>query len=307
MTHAFGTSGSGGLGISGDAVKLDGKVSIVTGASRGLGRAIAERFVADGADVVMSGRDQAALEAAAADLRAGAVRSDQRVLAEAGDVSDEEDVKRVVALAQRIRGRIDVLVCNAGIYGPLGSIEDVDWQEWTQAVAVNLFGTVLFCRAVLPTMRRQATGKIVTLSGGGATQPLPRITAYAASKAAVVRFTESLAHEVNGSGIDVNSIAPGALNTRLLDEVLAAGPDRVGPEFYARSVRQKSEGGTPLSKAADLVAFLASSDSDGITGRLLSAVWDDWEALPTARERLADSDVYTLRRIVPKDRGWKAG
>jgi NAD(P)-dependent dehydrogenase (short-subunit alcohol dehydrogenase family) len=288
-------------------MKLSGKVSIVTGASRGLGRAIAERFIAEGAHVVVTGRDEAALHATAEELRADVVRSEQQVLAEAGDVSDEEDVNRVIVRAKRICGRIDALVCNAGVYGPLGSIEDIDWHEWTQAVAVNLFGTVLFCRAVLPTMRLQAAGKIITLSGGGATQPLPRITAYAASKAAVVRFTESLAREVMGSGIDVNSIAPGALNTRLLDEVLAAGPARVGSEFYERSVRQKSEGGTPLSKASELVAFLASSESDGISGRLLSAIWDDWKALPIERERLADSDVYTLRRIVPKDRGWTAG
>ena len=155
-------------------------------------------------------------------------------------------------------------------------------------------------------MRQQRYGKIIALSGGGATAPLPRISAYAASKAAVVRFIETLALEVADDGIDMNSIAPGALNTRLLDQVLDAGPDVVGTDYFARMVREKERGGTPLETGAELVRFLASAASDGITGRLISAVWDDWRHMLDLRDRLATSDVYTLRRIVPEDRGWVA-
>jgi 3-oxoacyl-[acyl-carrier protein] reductase len=152
-------------------------------------------------------------------------------------------------------------------------------------------------------MRQQKSGKIIVLSGGGATQPMPGFSAYAASKAAVVRLTETLADELRDDHIDVNAIAPGALNTRLLDEVLAAGPDKVGQAFYDRSVKQKAEGGTSLEKGAALCAFLLSPESDGVTGRLLSAVWDPWADLPARRDELAKSDIYTLRRIVPKERG----
>jgi 3-oxoacyl-[acyl-carrier protein] reductase len=159
------------------------------------------------------------------------------------------------------------------------------------------------CRAVIPHFRRQGYGKIINLSGGGATAPLPRISAYACSKAAVVRLTETLAEELRDARVDVNAIAPGPLNTRLLDEVLRAGPDRVGRDFYDRSVKQRDGGGVPLEKGAALAVFLASAAGDGITGRLLSAVWDDWARLPRRREALAASDVYTLRRIVPEDRG----
>src|SRR5258708_5923970 len=155
----------------------------------------------------------------------------------------------------------------------MGAVEDVDWDEWVAAVAVNLFGTVLCCRAVLPAMRAQGGGKIVLLSGGGATQPLPRLSAYAASKAAVVRMAETLAEETKGAGIEINAVAPGALNTRLLDQVLEAGPERVGDDFYERAVRQGESGGTPLETPVELVRFLASSASDGLTGRLFSAVW----------------------------------
>src|SRR5262249_1815502 len=142
---------------------------------------------------------------------------------------------------------------------PLGPVEENDWADWVRAVSINLFGTVLMCRATLPALREQGYGKIVNLSGGGATAPLPRLSAYAASKAAVVRFTETLAEEVRESRIDVNAIAPGALNTRLLDQVLQAGPGRVGQGFYDRAVKQQAEGGVPLARGAELAVFLASA------------------------------------------------
>jgi NAD(P)-dependent dehydrogenase (short-subunit alcohol dehydrogenase family) len=214
-----------------------------------------------------------------------------------------QDVEAVVEGAVATFGGVDVLVCNAGVYGPKGPIERVDWHEWAQAINVNLCGAVLCCRAVLPHFRARKSGKIILLSGGGATKPLPFLSAYAASKAALVRFGETLAEEVKDAGIDVNAVAPGALNTRLLEEVLEAGPEQVGQEFYKQSLAQKEKGGTPLETGAALCAFLASSQSDGITGRLISAVWDPWKDLPARRDELAASDIYTLRRIVPEDRG----
>jgi NAD(P)-dependent dehydrogenase (short-subunit alcohol dehydrogenase family) len=132
---------------------------------------------------------------------------------------------------------------------------------------------------------------------------MPFFSAYAASKAAVVRYVETLALELIEHGIDCNSIAPGALNTRLLDEVLAAGPDRVGKAFYEASLKQKATGGDSPEQAAELCVFLASTASDGITARLISAKWDPWGELPRYRDDLAGSDLYTLRRIVPADRG----
>lgn len=283
-------------------MKLKGRKILITGASQGLGLAIAERCLAEGADVAVCSRSRAQIEETGASLHARA-KEGQRVIAAVADVSNPKDVEGLVARADEQLGGLDGLVNNAGIYGPKGAIEDVDFAEWARAIEINLYGTVLPCRAVLPVFRRHGRGKIVNLSGGGATAPLPRLSAYAASKAAVVRFTETLAEELRGSNIDVNAIAPGALNTRLLDEVLAAGPDKVGKSFYDRALRQKAEGGAPLDKGAALCAFLLSSEGDGIRGRLLSAVWDPWAELPGRRAELEESDIYTLRRIVPKDRG----
>jgi 3-oxoacyl-[acyl-carrier protein] reductase len=280
------------------------RVVIVTGASRGLGEAVARRLVSDGAHLVLAARDGAALADLTTQLKTRRVAPDQQIIEHPADVARPADVASLVEHAATLTGRIDVLVSNAGVYGPMGRIEDVDWQAWVDAIQVNLMGTVLCCRAVVPFMRAQGHGKIILLSGGGATQPLPRLSAYAASKAAVVRFGETLAEEVKDAGIDVNAVAPGALNTRLLDQVLAAGPERVGADFHARALQQNQAGGTPLDIPAELIAFLASPASNGVTGRLISAVWDDWRGLPADLERLNGSDVYTLRRITPQDRGW---
>jgi NAD(P)-dependent dehydrogenase (short-subunit alcohol dehydrogenase family) len=281
---------------------LKGRSAIVTGASQGLGRAIAESFVRSGADVLLMARDGAELERARDEI-ASRAPAGPRVHASAGDVSRPDDCSAAVDRAVSLFGGLTVLVNNAGVYGPLGRLEDVDWAQWEEAVRVNLMGTALMCRAAIRPMRARGYGKIVNLSGGGASSPLPRFSAYAASKAAVVRLTETLAGELRDDRIDVNAIAPGPLNTRLLDQVLEAGPDKVGSEFHERAVQQRAAGGVPLEKGAALAAFLASAKSDGITGRLLSAVWDDWERLPERRDALAGGDVFTLRRIVPKDRG----
>ena len=283
---------------------LDGARAIVTGASEGFGLAVAETFVREGARVSLCARHEGPLRDAAEGLGERTGRRDA-IRVTPADIGSLADVERLVSEAVVAFGGIDVLVANAGIYGPKGAIQDVDWDEWLHALHVNLCGAILCCRAVLPHMLAQGRGKIILLSGGGATKPMPNLSAYAASKAGLVRFGETLAEEVRAKGIDVNSVAPGALNTRLLDEVLEAGPGKVGAAFYEASLEQKASGGTPLDKGAALCAFLASSASDGITGRLISAVWDPWESLPGRVAELSASDIYTLRRIVPEDRDRK--
>ncbi|MBP2666849.1 MAG: family oxidoreductase [Firmicutes bacterium] len=281
---------------------LEDRTAIVTGGSQGLGLAIATHFVAEGANVVLCARDSGKLAVAVNELRQHVVLP-QKVIGLSVDVSDETAVNRFVMAITAEFDSIDILVNSAGVYGPMGLIEEIDWQEWVDAIKINLLGTVQMCRAVLPYMKKAHFGKIINLSGGGATAPMPRISAYAASKAAVVRFTESLALECKDDGIDVNAIAPGALNTRLLDQVLAAGPGAVGEEFYQKSVAQNQSGGTPLERGVELCTFLASAVSNGITGKLISAVWDPWASLPARKQEVQESDIYTLRRIVPKDRG----
>jgi NAD(P)-dependent dehydrogenase (short-subunit alcohol dehydrogenase family) len=285
-------------------LKLKGRGIVITGASQGLGREIAAACIREGAHVLLCARDAQLLEQTRVEL-ASQASAGQQVLAQPADVSDGEDVHRLFETAASKLPQLNGLVNNAGVYGALGLLEEVPIEEWWRAVETNLLGVVLACREVLPVFRRQRQGKIVILSGGGATAPLPRMSAYAASKAAVVRLAETLAEETRGAGIDVNAIAPGALNTRLLDQVLAEGPEKVGTGFFERAVRQKEQGGTPLMHGAELCAFLLSASSDGITGKLISAIWDPWPELQKHVDELNRTDVYTLRRIIPVDRGLK--
>jgi 3-oxoacyl-[acyl-carrier protein] reductase len=282
---------------------LNGRGAIITGASQGLGREIATHFVRAGASVVLVARGTELLRQTEAELRRQ-TSPGQAVAAIAADVTRPEDCRAIAECAAAALPELTVLVNNAGVSGPIGPVEENDWDAWAATVAINLFGTVLVCRAALPALKARRYGKIINLSGGGATAPRPRMTAYAASKAAVVRFTETLAEEVRNWHIDVNALAPGALNTRLLDDVLAAGPDRAGQEYH-KALRQRDTGDTALYRGAELAVFLASAASDGITGRLVSAPWDDWPSLADRQQELARSDIYTLRRIIPEDRGQK--
>jgi len=281
-------------------MNLKGLNALITGGSQGLGRVIAEHFLAEGANIVLCARGEQALSATRAEL-AGKFPA-LKILARTCDVSNEARVNDLVAFALRELGSLQALVLNAGVYGPMGPTESVDLAEWRRAMDINLYGVLLPCRAVIPHFKKAGRGKIIVLSGGGATNPLPNISAYAASKAAVVRLTETLAEELKNFHVDVNAIAPGALATRLVDEVLTAGPEKVGAAFYEKNRQWKEKGATPLALGARLAVYLASRESDGISGKLISAQWDPWEKL---REFKADlnSDIYTLRRIVPKDRG----
>ena len=280
---------------------LSRKVAIITGANQGLGFEIAKKYAAAGANLMLCARNEHLLDHALSKVKEYAV-DDQVILAQKVDVSNEMDVSSVIESTLNQLGACHILVNNAGIYGPKGNVEDLDWTEWIRAIEINVYGSVLMCRQLMPYFKKQRYGKVIQLSGGGATNPLPKISAYAVSKAAIVRFAETLAEEVRGFGIDVNSLAPGALNTRMLEEVLTAGPEVVGKDFYERSLKQKESGGASIDRAADLALFLASSLSDGITGKLISAAWDNWEEWPNHISELNRTDAFTLRRIVGRDR-----
>lgn len=284
-------------------MKLANRNAIVTGGSQGLGRAIVEAFTREGANVLLCARDKALATEVAGAIRVDLPREGQLVLAEGCDVSSPEDVARLFLFADEAFGGLHILVNNAGVYGPKGPTDEVDFEEWRRCVDINLHGTLLPCREAMRRFKTAGYGKIVNLSGGGATNPMPNISAYAASKAAVVRLTETLALELLPHKVDVNAVAPGALNTRLLDELLEAGPDAVGVDFYQRSLKQAKEGGVPLALGAELCVYLASAESDGVTGKLISAKWDPWKRLHKYRAELNSSDIYALRRITPEDRG----
>lgn len=280
---------------------LINKVAIITGANQGLGLEIAKKYAVAGANLMLCARNEVLLDSALKEIKRY-ITNDQIVLAQRVDISKEKEVNDLVELTLKKFGACHILINNAGIYGPMGNIESVGWSEWIKAIEINVYGSVLMCRKLIPHFKKQRYGKVIQLSGGGATNPLPKISAYAVSKAAIVRFAETLAEEVREFGIDVNALAPGALNTRMLEEVLMAGPEVVGKDFYEKSLKQKESGGASIDRAAELALFLASSRSDGITGKLISAAWDNWEEWPNHISELNRTDAFTLRRIAGRDR-----
>ncbi len=285
-------------------MKLKNVNALITGGSQGLGKVIAEHFLREGANVALCARSEKDLSATHNELAKKFPA--QKVVAKTCDVSDEKQVNELVAFALRELGSLQALILNAGIYGPMGATESVSLDEWRRAMDINLYGMLLPCRAAIPHFKKAKHGKIIVLSGGGATNPLPNISSYAASKAAVVRLAETLAEELKPFHVDVNAIAPGALKTRFVEQVLEAGPEKVGTEFFAKNKKWSEEGAVPLELGARLAVYLASAESDGITGKLISAQWDPWEKLHEFKSDL-NNDIYTLRRIVPKDRGKKWG
>jgi NAD(P)-dependent dehydrogenase (short-subunit alcohol dehydrogenase family) len=269
-----------------DSGEFDRKRVLVTGGSMGIGLEVSQELARRGARVLIAARNGDAVASAVATL-SGSGHEGHRL-----DVSDVGAWPAVLESIDR-SGPIHGLVAAAGVLGPIGPLDEVAPEELVQALAVNLGGTMLALHHAIPRLR-ESGGRAVTFSGGGATSPLPRYDAYAASKAAVVRLTENVS--VDG-GVAVNAVAPGFVATRMHDGTLAAGEDAAGADYFKRTRAQLAGGGFPAREAAELVCFLLSDDADGITGRLLSAQWDPWREDEFRARLRAQPSLGTLRRI----------
>jgi NAD(P)-dependent dehydrogenase (short-subunit alcohol dehydrogenase family) len=271
------------------------QVALVTGGTQGIGHAIVRGLLDAGVSVAYCARN----------LDKEFVEANKPAAGFQADVSDSNEVVRLVQSVMEKFGRIDILVNNAGIYGPIGPVWENDPEVWQQTININLFGSFLMCHAVIPEMlRAKRGGRIINISGGGAATPFPRYTAYAVSKAALVRFTETLAIEIAPHNIQVNAVAPGFVATRLHEQTRQAG--ELAGDFLKRTEEMMSSAVDPAI-CAKLITYLASDRGAKITGKFIHAVWDNWADFEKHLEQIQRSDVYTLRRIVPADRGmdWK--
>ncbi len=287
-------------------MKLYNKTAVITGASQGLGKAIATEFVKEGANVIICARNVNQLTSTQIEL-IEISHPRQSVFVIQADISNKNDMDKLYKTSIHQFGKIDILVNNAGIQGPSGLLENIDYNEWINSFYTNLFGVVYMCKIFIPHFKSNKYGKIINLSGGGAANPRAYFTAYSTAKAAVVRFTESIAEELKSYNIDANCISPGAMNTKLFEEVLSRGPDSIGKEYYEKALKQKESGGVDPSIAAKLCVFLASEESNGLTGKLISSIWDDWKDIPNHFDEIKTNDIYTLRRILPSDKGYEWG
>jgi len=285
---------------------LTGKNVLITGATRGFGNAVAWAMWRAGANLLLTARSQDALVALRERLLAEKPDGRQLHLC-AADLQESRAPREIVDEAQRVWGRLDVLVNNAAILGPVGKSWENDWSQWIATLAVDLVSPVALCRLCVSWMKETGGGSIINISGGGATSPRPNFSAYATAKTGLVRFSEILAVEAAALNIRVNCIAPGSMNTAMLQAVLETGPERAGAEEYRKAEEQAQKGGASPDVASQLCVYLASDNAQSITGKLISALWDPWRKFAEYAADLHGSDIYTLRRIVPTDRGkdWK--
>ncbi|MBI2339911.1 MAG: SDR family oxidoreductase [Deltaproteobacteria bacterium] len=271
--------------------KLQGKRIVITGGSMGIGYAVAEECCRQGGEVSLVARNRAALVQAHEKL----AHHPGKNTVHPADVGDLEQVRLLSRELSVQFKQIDGLVNCAGLYGPIGQLQETDPREFARAVNINLMGTYYMCRFLIPLMNGVDRAKIVNYSGGGGSTPLPNYSAYACSKAAVIRLTENMALELAGLRVDVNVIAPGFVPTRIHLQTLEVGA-RAGKSFYESTRKQMEEKTGSPTRAAQLTAFLLSSRSDGISGKLISAIWDPWEE-PAFQEKLHGKDFAALRRI----------
>ncbi|MSV30225.1 MAG: SDR family oxidoreductase [Bryobacterales bacterium] len=267
---------------------IGNKAVLITGAGRGIGKRLAIGFAKAGAKVGLFARSQAEIDLANLEIEhAGGIAYRLR-----GDVRDTE---RLAAAVDRMKvefGGVDVLIAAAAIQGPIGPLLETPAKQWQETIETNLFGVVNSCRAVLPQMIERRSGKIIVLSGGGASKPRPNFSAYATSKAALARLVETVAEEIRDFNVQINCLAPGGAYTHMTDEILAAG-DRAGAKDRAEAEQVRLTGGIPAEKQIQLALFLASEHSNHVSGKLIH-VDDDWKRLEHAN---TNPEAFTLRRV----------
>ena len=253
--------------------------ALVTGGGRGIGQGIALRLAKEGMGVVVTARS--------ADQLAETVRlSGGKIAAIPADVSETKEVSMMVSLAEREVGPIDLLINNAGIGGPLAQFLDAEPDEWWKTLEVNLRGPYLCCRAVLPGMIARKRGRIINMASGAGTFPIPDMSAYVASKTALIRLSEQLAMELKPHGISVFPIRPGVVRTAMVEEARGAVP-------LIQKILDEGQDVTP-DTVADLVLFLASGNADRLSGRLFS-VNEDLEEIVRRADEVERDNLYLLR------------
>lgn len=282
--------------------QLDGQYWLITGATRGLGLALTHAFWQNGTNLLLIARDAAQLQKLQTELQSSA-KINQSCQVLAADLADPAAANVIAAWAAEQAPHLNGLLNNAGIQGPIGTIADVPFTQWQDTLQVNLYAPIQLTQTLLPLLRK-ASGKktIINLSGGGSTGSRPRFAPYALSKTALVRFTEILADELRDENIQVNAIAPGAMATDMLKEVVSAGAVQTGEKEQQAAEKAFTQGDAVMQKAAALAVYLASDAAAAITGKLISAPWDPWPFNDEHKQELNKTDIFTLRRIVPQDR-----
>lgn len=262
---------------------------IVTGGASGLGSHITKGFANHGDRVIILGRNIITYNHF---IDSNRPIADKVVFLKA-DISSYKDVNYAFDKIIADYGNIDILVNNAGLLGPVGRFDQCDLHDWIHNLNVNLVGTALATYEAIKYMLPKKQGKIINIAGGGAVRPLPSLSAYSASKAGLVRLTETLAIEFEPFNIQINAIAPGFISTGIHNQIINS-PKHVDKQLVIETLEKTSSGGDNPALTAALCLFLAEG-SNKITGKLLSAIYDDWKNLTA--DSINRVSLYTLRRV----------
>jgi NAD(P)-dependent dehydrogenase (short-subunit alcohol dehydrogenase family) len=263
---------------------------LVTGGGRGIGKRLAIGFARLGARVALVARSKAELDLAHIEIE----QNGGNALRIRGDVADPEQMTVAVDRVRVAYGGIpDILICAAGVAGPLHGFLQSSLKSWTEALHINLMGVVNACRAVLPGMVERRRGKIIVLACDSGSTPKLHFSSYTTAKTAVVRFVESIAPELSEHNVQINCLDPGSAYTSLTDEIIRASA-RVEHKVVENAIETRRTGGTSPEEQIKLAEFLASETSNHITGRFIH-VDDDWKKLKTTTLK---ADTFTLRRVI---------
>ena len=219
--------------------EFNNKTCLITGASRGLGLNIANEFYINGSNIVLISRNLKDLKIDKKKIENKNLKNEIYMIV--GDISKKKISEGIVKKSLDKFGKIDYLINNAGIYGPIGQIDTVNYKDILETINTNILGSLNMSLAVIPHMKKNKKGKIIQIAGGGATKPIENFSIYSLSKSAIVRFTETIAHELYSYNININSVSPGFLKTRMTDQVIKAGGKKAGEQYYKSNVMQKKK------------------------------------------------------------------
>lgn len=267
---------------------------VVLGASRGFGREAARRFAAQGWKVSVGARNQKLLQENVLGIRA----LGQTISGHSVDVTDHAQVQTFFESCTAEFGTPEVVVFAVGTFGPFGKTEEINSADWIKSISTNLIGAFFVLQESIKEMKKNGGGRIIMLSGGGATSPMPNISAYAASKAGLVRLVESVAMEVSDENIFINALAPGVMQTEMVDELLTQGANKVPLEYLEKMQGLRNSGEDSTEVAFSLLEFLATNQVPDLTGRLIAAKWDDWATWTNETPLFQDKNLFTLRRVI---------
>ena len=277
-------------------------IAVITGAYGGLGKEISFALWKKGYNLILIGRNKSKLT----DLKKSlGENKDQSCKLLICDLSDEASISKIIDNDFSKLKKIDVLINNAAIHGPIDLFHKTSSKQWKDLFQVNFFSPVALTKAAVPLMKNDG-GSIINISGGGATGPRVNFSAYASAKTSLVRFTEIAALELEKDNIRVNCVAPGMMPTKLLYETISHLDESKSKEFD--SVKKVlTDENFSYSEVINLILFLTSDVSKKITGKLISSTWDNWEKWNENISQINQNNLYTLRRVTAKDKGFDWG